>query len=329
MRRRQFITLLGGAGTFPFIAHAQQADRMRRIGALMGIAENDVDAKVRAVALRQGLHELGWIEGRNVSIEYRWAAADQERMAAYAAELVAFAPDLILANTTPVLVALKKATSTIPIVFVNVVDPVGRGFVANLARPGGNITGFLIFEFSMAGKWLQTLKQVAPRVKRVAIIFNPQTAPFSESFVRVAEAAAPAFAAEIVPAGVRDNTELETAMVSFADKPDGGSIVLPDIFNTRNRDAIVALAARHRLPAVYPFRYFAASGGLVSDGIDPTDVIRRAAGYVDRILKGEKPADLPVQAPTKYELVINLKTAKALGLDIPATVLARAEEVIE
>jgi putative ABC transport system substrate-binding protein len=329
MRRRQFITLLGGAGTFPFIAHAQQADRMRRIGALMGIAENDVDAKVRAVALRQGLHELGWIEGRNVSIEYRWAAADQERMAAYAAELVAFAPDLILANTTPVLVALKKATSTIPIVFVNVVDPVGRGFVANLARPGGNITGFLIFEFSMAGKWLQTLKQVAPRVKRVAIIFNPQTAPFSESFVRVAEAAAPAFAAEIVSAGVRDNTELETAMVSFADKPDGGLIVLPDIFNTRNRDAIVALAARHRLPAVYPFRYFAASGGLVSDGIDPTDVIRRAAGYVDRILKGEKPADLPVQAPTKYELVINLKTAKALGLDIPATVLARAEEVIE
>jgi putative ABC transport system substrate-binding protein len=329
MRRRQFITLLGGAGTFPFIAHAQQADRMRRIGALMGIAENDVDAKVRAVALRQGLHELGWIEGRNVSIEYRWAAADQERMAAYAAELVAFAPDLILANTTPVVVALKKATSTIPIVFVNVVDPVGRGFVANLARPGGNITGFLIFEFSMAGKWLQTLKQVAPRVKRVAIIFNPQTAPFSESFVRVAEAAAPAFAAEIVPAGVRDNTELETAMVSFADKPDGGLIVLPDIFNTRNRDAIVALAARHRLPAVYPFRYFAASGGLVSDGIDPTDVIRRAAGYVDRILKGEKPADLPVQAPTKYELVINLKTAKALGLDIPATVLARAEEVIE
>ena len=329
MRRRQFITLLGGAGTFPFIAHAQQADRMRRIGALMGIAENDVDAKVRAVALRQGLHELGWIEGRNVSIEYRWAAADQERMAAYAAELVAFAPDLILANTTPVVVALKKATSTIPIVFVNVVDPVGRGFVANLARPGGNITGFLIFEFSMAGKWLQTLKQVAPRVKRVAIIFNPQTAPFSESFVRVAEAAAPAFAAEIVPAGVRDNTELETAMVSFADKPDGGLIVLPDIFNTRYRDAIVVLAARHRLPAVYPFRYFAASGGLVSDGIDPTDVIRRAAGYVDRILKGEKPADLPVQAPTKYELVINLKTAKALGLDIPATVLARAEEVIE
>ena len=329
MRRRQFITLLGGAGTFPFIAHAQQADRMRRIGALMGIAENDVDAKVRAVALRQGLHELGWIEGRNVSIEYRWAAADQERMAAYAAELVAFAPDLILANTTPVMVALKKATSTIPIVFVNVVDPVGRGFVANLARPGGNITGFLIFEFSMAGKWLQTLKQVAPRVKRVAIIFNPQTAPFSESFVRVAKAAAPAFAAEIVPAGVRDNTKLETAMVSFADKPDGGLIVLPDIFNTRYRDAIVALAARHRLPAVYPFRYFAASGGLVSDGIDPTDVIRRAAGYVDRILKGEKPADLPVQAPTKYELVINLKTAKALGLDIPATVLARAEEVIE
>jgi putative tryptophan/tyrosine transport system substrate-binding protein len=237
--------------------------------------------------------------------------------------------DLILANTTPVVVALKNATSTIPIVFVNVVDPVGRGFVANRARPSGNITGFLIFEFSMAGKWLQTLKQVAPNVNRVAIIYNPRTAPFGESFVRVAEAAAPTFAAEIVSGVVRDNAELETVVASFAGKPNGGLIVLPDIFTTGNRDAIVALAARHRLPTVYPFRYFATSGGLISDGIDPTDVFRRAAEYVDRILKGEKPADLPVQAPLKYELVINLKTAKALGLEIPPMLLARADEVIE
>jgi len=329
VKRREFITLLGGMGALPFIAHAQQPGRMRRIGALMAVAENDADAKVRAEAFQGRLHQLGWIEGRNVSIQYRWAAADRERMAVYAAELVASAPDLILANTTPVVLALKNATSTIPIVFVNVVDPVGRGFVANLARPGGNVTGFLIFEFSMAGKWLQTLKQVAAGVNRVGIIFNPQTAPFGESFVRVAEAAAPAFAAEIVSVAVRDNAKLESVVASFAGKPNGGLIVLPDIFTTGNRDAIVALAARHRLPTVYPFRYFAASGGLISDGIDPTDVFRRAAEYVDRILKGEKPADLPVQAPTKYELVINLKTAKALGLEVPPMLLARADEVIE
>ena len=212
---------------------------------------------------------------------------------------------------------------------MNVVDPAGRGFVANLARPGGNITGFLIFEFSMGGKWLETLKQVAPRVKRVAMIFNRETAPFSESFVRVVEAAAPAFAVETVSAMVRDSAELESAVASFAGKPEGGLIVLPDLFTTSHRDAIVALASRNRLPAIYPFRYFAASGGLVSDGIDGADLFRRSASYVDRILKGEKPADLPVQAPTKFELVINLKTAKVLGLDIPPKLLALADEVIE
>jgi putative ABC transport system substrate-binding protein len=266
---------------------------------------------------------------RNVRLEYRWAGADPEHMHAYATELVALAPDLILANTTPVVAALQHATRTIPIVFVNVVDPVGPGFVANLARPGGNITGFLIFEFSMGGKWLETLKQVAPRVKRVAMIFNPQTAPFGESFVRVVEAAAPAFAVETVSAKVRDNAELESAVASFAGEPDGGLIVLPDIFTTSHRDTIVTLAARHHLPAIYPFRYFAASGGLVSDGVDGTDLFRRSASYVDRILKGEKPADLPVQAPAKFELVINLKTAKALGLEVPPMLLALADEVIE
>jgi putative tryptophan/tyrosine transport system substrate-binding protein len=330
LRRREFVTLLGGmAVAWPLPLSAQHPSPMRRIGVLMGIAENDADAKPRAMAFQQGLEELGWTKGRNIRIEYRWAAADPEHMHAYAAELVALAPDLILANTTPVVAALQLATRTIPIVFVNVVDPIGPGFVDSLARPGGNITGFLIFEFSMGGKWLETLKEVAPRDKRVAIIFNPQTAPFGESFVRVVEAAAPTFAVETVSAMVHDNAELESAVASFAGKPDGSLIVLPDIFTTSHRDTIVALAARNRLPAIYPFRYFAASGGLVSDGVDGTDLFRRSASYVDRILKGEKPADLPVQAPTKYELVINLKTAKALGLSIPPTLLATADGVIE
>jgi putative tryptophan/tyrosine transport system substrate-binding protein len=328
--RRELIAALGGAAVaWPLPLSAQHPRAVRRIGVLMGIAENDADAKPRAIAFRHGLQELGWTEGRNISIEYRWAAADPEHMHSYAAELVALAPDLILANTTPVVTALQHATRTIPIVFVNVVDPAGRGFVANLARPGGNITGFLIFEFSMGGKWLETLKQVAPRVKRVAMIFNPETAPFSESFVRVIEAAAPAFAVETVSAKVRDRAELESAVVSFANKPEGGLIVLPDLFTTIHRDTIVALATRNRLPAIYPFRYFAASGGLVSDGIDGSDLFRRSASYVDRILKGEKPADLPVQAPTKFELVINLKTAKVLGLQVPPKLLALADEVIE
>jgi putative tryptophan/tyrosine transport system substrate-binding protein len=330
MRRRDFITALGGAVVaWPLPLSAQHPSAMRRIGVLMGIAENDADAKPRAMAFQHGLQELGWTEGRNVRIEYRWAAADLERMHVYAAELVALAPDLILANTSPVVAALQRATRTIPIVFVNVVDPVGPGFVANLARPGGNITGFLIFEFSMGGKWLETLKQAAPNVKRVALIFNPQTAPFSESFVRVVQAAAPAFTVETVSAMVRDEAELESVVASFAGKPDGGLIVLPDIFNTSHRDTIVALAARNRLPAIYPFRYFAASGGLVSDGVDGTDLFRRSASYVDRILKGGKSGELPVQAPTKFELVINLKTAKALNLTIPSSLIARADEVIE
>jgi putative ABC transport system substrate-binding protein len=330
MRRRDLITLVGGAAVaWPLALRAEQSPAMRRIGVLMGIAENDADAKPRARAFQQGLQELGWTEGRNVRIEYRWAAADREHMRAYAAELVALAPDLILANTTPVVAALLNATRTIPIVFVNVVDPLGPGFVASLARPGGNITGFLVFEFSMGGKWLQTLKQVAPRVKRVAVIFNPQTAPFGESFVRVVQAAAPAFAVETVAARVTDIAELESAVASLAGMPDGGLIVLPDLFTTSHRDTIIALAAKNHLPAIYPFRYFAASGGLVSDGVDGADLFRRSASYVDRILKGGKPGELPVQAPTKFELVINLKTAKALNLTISSDLLARADAVIE
>jgi putative tryptophan/tyrosine transport system substrate-binding protein len=327
MKRREFIAALGSAVAWPRVARAQQ--RMRHVGVLMANAEDDQDAKTRTIAFQHGLQELGWIEGRNVRIEYRWAAGDSERMQAYAAELVALAPDLILANTTPVMAALQKVTRTIPIVFVNVVDPIGPGFVANFARPGGNITGFVIFEFSMGGKWLETLKQIAPRVERVAMIFNPQTAPFSGSFVRVIEAAAPAFAVATVSTMVRDIAELEGAIALFASKPDCGLIVFPDLFNTSHRETIVALAARHRLPAVYPFRYFATSGGLVSDGVDGTDLFRRSASYVDRILKGEKPANLSVQTPTKYELVINLKTARALGIEVPPMLLARADDVIE
>ena len=328
-KRRELIGLIGGAMTLPITARAQQPDRKRRVGALMGVAENDVDAAARATTFEVGLQKLGWTRGRNIDIEYRWAAADRGRMAAYAKELVALGSEVIVANTTPVVTAVKQATDTIPIVFVNVVDPVGRGFVANLARPGGNVTGFLIFEFSMGGKWVQTLKQLAPEVKRVGIMFNPQTAPFGDSFVRAAEAVAPAFAVEPVPATVRGSAELEGVVSALAGKPDSGLIVLPDIFTTSSRDAIVALAARYRLPAVYPFRYFAASGGLAAEGVDLTDVFRRAAGYVDRILKGEKPAELPVQAPTKYELVINLRTAKAMGFEVAPMLLARADEIIE
>jgi putative tryptophan/tyrosine transport system substrate-binding protein len=328
--RREFITLLGGAmAAWPLSARAQEGDRMRRIGVLLGVAERDLEAQARVLAFRQGLHDHGWTEGRNVRIDWRWAAAEPERMRTYAAELVALAPDVILANTTPVVAALLQATRTITIVFVQVVDPVGSGFVSSLARPGGNVTGFITFEFSMGGKWLQTLKQIAPRVKRVALVFNPDTAPFGRSFVKVVEDAAPSFAVEATALPVRADAEIERAVAAFATRPDGGLIVLPDIFNTSHRETIVALAARHGLPAVYPFRYYATSGGLVSDGVDEADLYRRSASYVDRIIKGGKAGELPVQAPTKFELVINLKTAKALGLDVAPGFSARADEVIE
>ena len=302
---------------------------MRRIAMLSGLAANDSEAQARVAAFQQGLKELGWREGRNLHIDFRWSTGDATEMPTFAKELVELKPDLIVGMTTPAVAALVQETKTIPIVFASIVDPVGRGFISNMARPGGNVTGILNFEFSMGGKWLETLKLVAPAVKRVAILFNPEAAPFATSFVRVIEVSALSIAVEPIAVAVHDDAELERTVADFAAKPAGGLIVLPDVFTVGHRDLIIALAARHRLPAVYPLRAFAISGGLISDSGDPNDIFRRTASYVDRILKGAKPGDLPVQAPTKYELVINLKTAKALGIDMPATLLARADEVIE
>jgi putative tryptophan/tyrosine transport system substrate-binding protein len=332
MRRREFVTFVGGATAWllvPYDAIAQSSDRMRRIAMLSGLAATDPEAQVRVAALQQGLKELGWTEGRNLSIDSRWGTGDRDQMRAFARELINLKPDLILGMTTPAVTALVQETTTIPILFVNIVDPLGRGFISNMARPGGNVTGFLNFEFSIGGKWLETLKQIAPSIGRVALLFNPHTAPYANSFMRVAEAAGPSFGIEPIAAGVHDDGELERNVTDFAAKPAGGLIILPDAFTTNHRDLIVALAARFRLPAVYPLRVFAVSGGLISDGVDPTDIFRRAASYVDRILKGTNPGDLPVQAPTKFELVINLKTADALGLNVPPMLLARADEVIE
>jgi putative ABC transport system substrate-binding protein len=330
MRRRDFITLVGGAPLVLLLpASAQQPERMRRIAMLSGLAANDPEAKARVAAFQQGLRELGWTEGRNLQIDFRWGTAGVAEMRTFAKELVELKPDLIVGVTTPAVAALVEETRTIPIVFASIADPIGRGFISNMARPGGNVTGILNFEFSMGGKWLETLKQVAPAVRRVALLFNPDTAPFAASFMRVIEVSAPSVGVEPIPAAVRDDAELERAVVDFATKPAGGLIVLPDAFTLGHRNLIIALAARYRLPAVYPLRAFAASGGLISDSGDPIDILRRTASYVDRILKGAKPGDLPVQTPTKYELVINLKTAKALGLEIPQMLLARADEVIE
>jgi putative ABC transport system substrate-binding protein len=327
--RRKFITLLGGAAVgWPLVARAQQIDRMRRIGVLMGLVVNDPEAQSRVAAFENGLRELGWVKGRNLSIEYRWAG-DGNVLRDHAAELLAMAPDLILANSTPVTVALREQSPAVPIVFTQVVDPVGQGLVPNLANPGGNVTGFTSFEFSIGTKWLEALKQTAPRVTRLALVFNPRSAPFADLFIRPVEVAAPSFSVALIRAAVREPADVDRMFDTLAREPNGGLIALPDISMTNYREAIVALAARHHVPAIYPFRFFAASGGLMSYGTDVAEVFRRAAAYVDRIFKGEKPGDLPVQAPTKYELVINLKTAKTLGLTVPPTLLALADEVIE
>jgi putative ABC transport system substrate-binding protein len=332
MKRREFITLVGGVAVWllaPDGAIAQPLDRIRRIALLSGLAPTDPESQARVAALQEGLKELGWTEGHNLSIDFRWSTGEREQMRAFARELIEHKPDLILGMTTPAVTALVEETKTIPILFVNIVDPLGRGFISNMARPGGNVTGFLNFEFSMGGKWLETLKQIAPAVGRVALLFNPHTAPYASSFIRVAEAAAPSVGVEPIAVRVHDDGELERAVADFAAKPASGLIILPDAFTTNHRDLIVALAARYRLPAAYPLRVFAASGGLISDGGDPNDIFRRAASYVDRILRGANPSDLPVQTPTKFELVINLKTANALGLNVPPMLLARADEVIE
>ena len=328
MKRREFLGLVGSAAVaWPHGAHAQQSERVRRIGVLLPATSDDAEFQARVGAFLQGLALLGWTIGRNVRIDTRWATANAADIRRHAAELAALAPDVILAHGSPVVGALQQATRTMPIVFVVVADPVGAGFVDGLARPGGNITGFTIFEYAMGGKWLQLLK-IAPRVTRVAVLRDPAIAAGPGQLGAI-QAVAPSFGVELTPVNVRDATEIERAVVAFARSSNGGLIVTGSPLTTAHRDLIITLAARHKLPAVYTSRFYVTSGGLISYGPDFVDQYRRAAGYVDRILKGEKPADLPVQAPTKYELAINLKTAKALGLDVPANVLARADEVIE
>jgi putative ABC transport system substrate-binding protein len=330
--RRGFITLLGGAGVaWPFAARAQQPERVRRIGVLTTFGDSDALAQGWDAAFRKGLDESGWHDGRNVEMDYRWAAGDADRLQTFAKELVALQPNVIFAVTTPTVAALLRETRTLPIVFAQVSDPVGSGFVASLARPSGNVTGFtnINIESSIGGKWLELVKEIAPTVRRVAMIYNPPTSPFARYYLRPFEAAGPAYGVQASAAAVHSDADIENAIDALAREPGGGFVVLPDTFTGIHHRQIVSLAARYRLPAVYPFRWFAEIGGLLSYGIDSDDMFRRAASYVDRILKGAKPAGLPVQAPTKYELLINLETAKALGLTIPQSVLARADEVIE
>ena len=330
IQRREFIATLGGAAAaWPFAARAQQPERVRRIGVFMSLAADDPEIPARVTAIAQSLQELGWTVGRNVRIDYRWGAGNIELFRKYAAELVALKPDVILATAGSIVGALQQASRTVPIVFVTTIDPVGGGWVESLARPGGNATGFTSHEFSMSGKRLELLKEMAPLTRRVAVIRDPRVPAGSGGFAAI-QMAAPGVGVEATPIGVRDAEEIERGVSSFARGANGGLIVVgPTSSIALHGDLIIALAVRHRLPAVYTNKRFVIAGGLISYGIDTIDQYRRAAGYVDRILKGEKPADLPVQAPTKFDLVINLTTAKALGLTVPPTLLARADEVIE
>jgi putative ABC transport system substrate-binding protein len=327
MQRRQFIALLGGAVTWPLAARAQQDQRVRRIGVLSSLAEDDPESVARRPVFEQALKALGWTNGSNLRVDYRWGADDAERVRKLAAEIIALAPDVILTSGNSVLGPLMQATRTIPIVFVQVIDPVGTGFVKSLARPGGNITGFTPFEYSLAAKWLELLKQIAPHVTRAAVIRDPTRGSGIGQFA-VVQAIAPSLGMELSPINAPDVSEMERETAAFARSPNGGLVVTVGGTAT-HRDLIIALAAKHRLPAVYPYSYFVSSGGLVSYGPDTIDQYRRVAGYIDRIFKGEKPADLPVQTPTKYNLAINLKTAKSLGLAVPHAMLTRADEVIE
>jgi putative tryptophan/tyrosine transport system substrate-binding protein len=328
MKRRAFIALLGGAAAWPLVARAQQPERMRRIGVLMNASADDKDGQARIIAFVQALQEFGWTDGRNARLDIRWGAGDGERYRRYATELVALAPDVILAPTSPVVAALQRVTSTVPVVFTGVIDPVGAGFVANLARPGGNMTGFAAFEYGVSGKWLALLKEIAPAVTRAAILRDPSIAAGIGQLAAM-QAVAPSLGVELSPLDIRGDSELDRAVAEFARLPNGGVVVTAGPAANVRREQISLLMARHRLPAVYPFRYYVESGGLIAYGSDLITQYRPAASYVDRILKGEKPADLPVQAPTKYELVINLRTAKALGIEVPPTLLARADAVIE
>ncbi len=327
--RRDFITLLGGAAAWPLAAGAQPANRLRRIGVLMNVVENDPGGVMEIADLRQGLTELGWVEERNIHLDFRWPGGDIERAQALATELVALKPDVLLSRSTPTTAALKRESASIPIVFVNVTEPVEQGFVQSLARPGGNITGFSNFEGMIGGKWLQLLKEVDARIARVAVIFNPQTAPFAGLFLRSVEAAAPALAVEVEAMPVQNDADIEAAMTAFARRPGGGLVAIPDSFTGEHRDVVIARAASNQLPALYANLVSTPDGGLMAYAVDTRDLMRRAATYVDRILKGDKPSELPVQQPAKFELSINLKTAKALGLTVPQSLLTVADEVIE
>jgi len=329
MRRRDFMKIIGGAAAgWPLPARAQQRERMRRIGLLVSaLPADDPESQTRVTAFVQGLQQLGWTDGRNLRVDFRWGLGDAERLRKYSMELVALAPDVLLAGGTPALAALQQATPKLPIVFANVQDPVGLGHVDSLARPGGNATGFMSVEFGLSGKWLELLKQMAPQVTRVAVLRNPGV-PGGIGALSAIQAVAPSFGIELTPVGLRDVDEIERGVTAFARGPSDGVIVTGQLSQDR-RTAIIALAARHRLPAVYPFRGYVVEGGLLSFGNDQAEPYRLAAGYVDRILKGVKPADLPVQTPTRFETVLNLKTAKALGLQVPDVVRLRADEVIE
>jgi len=329
MRRREVITLLSGAAaTWPLAARAQQSKQMRRVGLLMNTAADSPEAQPRLSAFREGLQQLGWTDGSNVRIDIRWGANDVELDRRYAAELISLAPDLVVAAGTLSVAALQRVTRTLPILFCNVADPVGAGFVDSLARPGGNTTGFTLFEYTISAKWLEILKEIIPGLKRAGVLRDASN-PAAIAQFGVIQAAAQSLGVDLRPVSITDATDMERAVTTFANGSDGGLIVTPSATESFHRELIVRLAAQYRLPAVYPFRVWAAVGGLISYGPDSNDQFRRVAAYVDRVLRGAKPADLPVQAPTKYQLVINLKTAKALGLAVPATLLARADEVIE
>jgi putative tryptophan/tyrosine transport system substrate-binding protein len=324
MRRREFIALLSGAAAnWPLRAHAQR-QQVRRLGLLMTIGESEPEAQARVKALQAGLELLGWQEGRNLRIDYRFAAGEPDQVRSIAAELVRLAPDVILANGRAILAAIRQETKGIPIVFVLVPDPVGDGFVASLSRPGGNLTGIQNFEFAMGSKWVELLKEVAPHVRRVALMHNPETAPYAQHFQRSA-----AVAVDATLASIRNNADIERAFAMINDQSDSGLIVVPDLFTSGHSNLIVRLAARYRIPAIYPFRFFVSNGGLLSYGVDTLDLFRQSASFIDRVLKGDKPADLPIQTPNKFELVINAKSAKALGIEVPAKLLALADEVIE
>ena len=326
--RRQFITLLGGAAAWPLSAYGQQPQKLQRVGVLMTRNAEDSEEQARLTAILQGLQERGWTDGRNVRIDIRWSAGDPDRRRRYAAELVALAPDVIIADTSTPLAALLQETQTVPIVFAGVIDPISAGFVASLARPGGNATGFTSFDYGTSGKWLEVLKEIAPRITQVAVLRDPTIAAGIGQMAAI-QAVAPALGVELIPLGVRDAAEIQRGITTFARGSNRGLVVTAGPAAATYRDLLVELAAQHDLPTIYPFKFYLGGGGLISYGPDTIAPFRQVAGYVDRILKGEKPANMPVQAPTKYELVINLKTAKALGLAVPPTLLARADEVIE